>query len=126
MGSGFERAIVEGMETTGVEQREYSDGPRIKRTRQVHPRSDFSQVPWSTILKKAELNRHDSREARNLRRRFRIPYEFFLALVKLAKQVALIGYWLLAIGCNGRNREAEHTSGAESVEVVANSAKNSM
>ena len=68
--------------------------------------TEFSQAPWSTILRKAELKRHDSRETRNFCRRFRIPCEFFLELVKLAKQVVLIG-------CNGRGREAEHTSGDE-------------
>ena len=68
---------------------------------QVHPRSGFSQAPWSTILRKAELKRHDSREARNFRRRFCIPYKFFLELVKLAKQVVDI-MSLAATGVAGR------------------------
>ena len=85
---------------------EYGGGPRVKRTRQVHPRSDLSQAPWSTILSKKGLKCHDSREARDFCRRFRIPYKFFLELAKLAKQVVLIG-------CNGRGSEADHTSEAE-------------
>ena len=37
------------------------------------------------MLRKAELKRRDPREYRNFRRHFRIPYEFFLELVQLAK-----------------------------------------
>ncbi|CAM9585631.1 unnamed protein product [Ascophyllum nodosum] len=37
------------------------------------------------MLGKPELKRRESREYRNFRRHFRIPYEFFLELVKLAK-----------------------------------------
>ena len=61
------------------------DGTGVKHTRQVHPRSDFSRAPWSAMPRKAELKRHDPREVRNFSIRFRIPYEFFLELVKLAK-----------------------------------------
>ena len=60
-------------------------GSCFKCTWQVHPRSDFSEAPWSIMPKKAELKRRDFREARNFRRHFRIPYEFFLELVQLAK-----------------------------------------
>ena len=77
--------VLEDMETTEKEGIEDGDSPRIKRTREVPPRSDFSQVPWSIMLRKAELKRRDSREYRNFRRHFRIPYEFFLELVQLAK-----------------------------------------
>ena len=37
------------------------------------------------MLRKAELKRRDTREARNFRRRFRIPYEFFFEFAKLAR-----------------------------------------
>ena len=73
------------METSEKEGIEDGDSPRAKRTREVPPRSDFSRAPWSIMLRKAELKRCDSREYRNFRRHFRIPYEFFLELVQLAK-----------------------------------------
>ena len=77
--------VVENIETLEGRENENGGGPRVKRTRNVHPRSDFSQTPWSTMLRKAELKRRDSREARNFRRQIPIPYEFFLELVLLAK-----------------------------------------
>ena len=49
------------------------------------PPLDFSQVQWSTLFRDAELKRHDFRETRNFRRRFCIPYELFMDLVKLVK-----------------------------------------
>ena len=48
-----------------------------------------SAVVYNTQESKAK--RHDSREARSFRRRFRIPYDFLLGLLKLAKQVVFIG-----------------------------------
>ena len=51
---------IEDMETAEREESEDDDGPRVKRTRQVHPRSNFSQTPWSIILQKPEL-KQDSR-----------------------------------------------------------------
>ena len=77
--------VLEDMETTEKEEIEDGDSPRAKRTREVPPRSDFSQAPWTITLRKAELKRRNSREYRNFRRHFRIPYEFFLELVQLAK-----------------------------------------
>ena len=71
------------MEMMEGEESEDSGGPRVKR--KVYPRPDFSQAPWSILLRKAELKRRDSREARNFRRHFRIPYEFFSELVQLAE-----------------------------------------
>ena len=68
------------------EESEDGGGPRVKRTRKVPPRSDFSQAPWSIMPRKAVLKRLDSREARNFRRHLRISYEFFLELVQLAKR----------------------------------------
>ena len=77
--------VLEDMETTEKEGIEDGDSPRVKRTREVPPRSYFSQAPWSIMLRKAELKRRDSREYRHFRRHFRISYEFFLELVQLAK-----------------------------------------
>ena len=77
--------VLEDMEPTEKEGIEDGYSPRVKRPREVLSRSDFSQAPWSIMLRKAELKRRDSREYRNFRRHFRIPYEFFLELVQLAK-----------------------------------------
>ena len=71
------------METAEGEESEDGDDPRVKRTRQVHPRSDSSR--WSIMLRKPELKQRDSREYIKFRRHFRIPNKFFLELVKLAK-----------------------------------------
>ena len=80
--------VVGIIETAEGEESEDGDGPRVKRTRQVHPRSDFSQAPWSIMLRKPELKQRDSREYRNFRRQILIPYEFFLELMELARDVA--------------------------------------
>ena len=56
------------------------------------------------IPRKAELKRQGSREARNFRRRFRIPYEFFLGACEAGKATKEV-----LIGCNGRGGEAEHS-----------------
>ena len=74
--------VLNDIDTTEREEGEDDDGPRAKRTRQVHPRSDFSHAPWYIMLRKAEPKRRGSREAINFRRRFRIPYELILELVK--------------------------------------------
>ena len=73
--------LLDDMGTVEGEEGEDADGPRVKRTRQVHPRSNFSQVTWSIMLRKPELKQCVSREYRNYRRHFRISYEFFLELV---------------------------------------------
>ena len=43
--------VLEDMETAEGEESEDGGGPRVKRTRQVHPRSDFSQAPGPIMLK---------------------------------------------------------------------------
>ena len=99
------------METTeGGKESEDGGGPRVKRTRQVHPRS--SQAPWSIMLRKAELKRRDPREARNFRRHFRIPYEFFLELVQLAKHRKWLSlcHWLQGTWQEG---SVHYTCGAQ-------------
>ena len=38
--------VLEDMETAEVEESEDGDDPRVKCTRYVHSRLDFSQAPW--------------------------------------------------------------------------------
>ena len=59
--------VLEDMEPTEKEGIEDGYSPRVKRPREVLSRSDFSQAPWSIMLRKAELKRRDSREYRNFR-----------------------------------------------------------
>ena len=75
--------VLVDMETAEGQESEDDDGPRAERTRQVHPRLDCSR--WSKMLRKPELKQRDSRKYRKFRRHLRIPYEFFLELVQLAK-----------------------------------------
>ena len=77
--------VLEDMETAEGEESGDGDSPRVKRTWRVHPRSDFSRAPWSTLPRKPELKQRDSRENKNFRRHFGIPHEFLLELVQLAK-----------------------------------------
>ena len=65
--------VLVGMETPEGEKSEDGGGSRVNRTRQVYPRSDFFQAPWSIVLQIAELKHRDYREAKNFRRHFRIP-----------------------------------------------------
>ena len=92
-----ERALVldvlDDMETAEGEESEDGDDPRFKRTRQVYPRSDFSQAPWSIMRRKPELRQRDSGEYRNFRRHFLILYEFFLELIQLAN-TENVSHWL--------------------------------
>ena len=37
--------VLEDTETAEGKESEIGDGPRVRRTRQVYPRSDFSQAP---------------------------------------------------------------------------------
>ena len=77
---------------------EDGDGPRVKRIRQVY-------LPGAVVYnaQEAQLKRCDCREARSCRRRFRIPYEFFLEL-EAEKATKVV-----RIGCKGRGRKAVHT-----------------
>ena len=104
MGSGLDPAGEE-IETAEGEESEDADGPRVKRTRQVYPRSGFSQAPSSIMPGKPKLKQRDSREYRNFRRHFRIPYEFLLERVYAGKAPKVILTMSLVIGCIGRGRE---------------------
>ena len=115
--------VLEDMETAEREESEDGDGPRVERTRQVHPRLDFFQLRWSTtkMLTKPELKQRDSRGYRNFRRHFRIPYEFFLELEQVAKHRKWFS--LAARDVAGRQRIPVVL---RTVEIAANSAKNVM
>lgn len=60
--------------------------PRPKRRRTVRPRADYRALPWARMLEKADLLQDPStREAKQFRRRFRVPHPFFLSLVDEVK-----------------------------------------
>lgn len=62
------------------------DGPKPKRRRTVVKRSDYRSLPWARMLEKVDLLSDPStREAKQFRRRFRVPYPFFLDLVQDVK-----------------------------------------
>lgn len=61
------------------------DEPHVKRTRRVFLRADYSQSPWAIMLGAEELSCRNSRQAKGFRRRFRVPYPFFLAIVEMVK-----------------------------------------
>ena len=64
---------------------EEGTAPRMKRTRRVFPRSDYNASAWGQMLRCEALNNHQSAVAKLFRRRFRVPYAFFLQLVKVVK-----------------------------------------
>ena len=69
------------METAEGEESEDGDVPASS----VLGESTHDRIsPDALMLRKPELEQHDSREYRNFRRHFRIPYEV-LVLVQLAK-----------------------------------------
>lgn len=67
---------------------EDGDGaPRVKRTRRVNARPEYTQSAWGLMLhRKAELLDLTSTESKVFRQRFRVLYPFFLEVVKLAKE----------------------------------------
>ncbi|CAB1100351.1 unnamed protein product [Ectocarpus sp. CCAP 1310/34] len=68
------------------EDEEDDEEPRPKRRRTVRPRADYRTLPWARMLEKADLLQDPStREAKQFRRRFRVPYPFFLSLVDEVK-----------------------------------------
>lgn len=60
--------------------------PAPKRTRRVFPRKDYGKSEWAVLLQCEDLGDPASKAAKAFRRRFRIPYPFFLELVRLAKR----------------------------------------
>ncbi|CAB1109500.1 unnamed protein product [Ectocarpus sp. CCAP 1310/34] len=64
------------------EDGEDEDEPPPKRRRQVVPRADYRSMPWAKMLEKTDLLMDPTtREAKQFRRRFRVPYPFFVSLV---------------------------------------------
>eukprot|EP00904_Undaria_pinnatifida_P003091 jgi/Undpi1/12783/HiC_scaffold_6.g02451.m1 len=74
--------------------------PRMKRTRRVFPRSDYNASAWGQMLRCEALNNHQSAEAKLFRRRFRVPYVFFLQLVIVVKDRG----WFKAGPCDAAGR----------------------
>lgn len=60
--------------------------PKRKRQRTVSPRPDYSESEWGKLLKSDSLNDPISGDAKLFRKQFRVPYPFFLKLVKLVKE----------------------------------------
>ena len=59
------------------------DAPKVVRMWHVYLRADYTQAPWTVMLRHPNLNAHTSREAKTFCRRFRIPYVFFVELLQL-------------------------------------------
>ena len=89
MGSDLD--ALEDMQTVEEEERGDGDGPRVKRSRQVHP-SDFSR--WSIMLRKPELKQRDSREYRSFSQTFPHPVRVLDGACAAGKapKVVLIGH----------------------------------
>ena len=69
-----------------AEDEEEEDEPPPKRRRQVVPRADYRSLPWAKMLEKTDLLMDPTtREAKQFRRRFRVPYPFFVSLVDEVK-----------------------------------------
>jgi len=67
---------------------------KLKRTRTRRPVPDKAAAPWQLMLDSAKLNLNgvadpDSRDGRYFRRRFRVPYSLFTAII----DCALIDNW---------------------------------
>lgn len=59
--------------------------PPTKRSRLVYPRGKYRESAWWQMLQAEGLKDHTTKEARPFRRRFRVPYVFFVDLVTLVK-----------------------------------------
>ena len=77
--------MVEDKEDSWFEGLE-DDFPQVKRMRRVYPRADYTQAPWTVVLRQPSLSIHTSREAKTFRRRLRIPYVFFVESISLVIQ----------------------------------------
>lgn len=62
------------------------DRPQPKRPRIVQPRPDYTSSGWANLLRDPTLMDHSSETAKMFIRRFRVPYPFFLELVRLVKR----------------------------------------
>lgn len=82
--------MLDGLDSDDDDELDGEDGPPApKRSRRVFPRGDYGQSEWAIMLRCEELKDPTSREARSFRRRFRIPYGFFVQLMALTKRKKL-------------------------------------
>ncbi|CAB1099763.1 unnamed protein product [Ectocarpus sp. CCAP 1310/34] len=81
-----QQLLVASLRQMRREEEDGCDGePRPKRRLTVRPRADYA-LPRARVLEKADLLQDPStREAKQFRRRFRVPYPFFLSLVDEVK-----------------------------------------
>ena len=64
---------------------------KIKRTRNVHPRPDYKGSVWWLMLQRDDLlSDQQTREYRQFRRRFGLPYSEFAKVVTLAKSWGIV------------------------------------
>ena len=110
------------MKTAEGEESEDADNPRVRRTRQVHPRPGFSRAPWSIMLKKPELKQRNSESTQTV-----VDISAFCT----SSSWSLCSWQSTEralIGCKELGREAVYTCGAEEQcgLKVSDSAKNAM
>ena len=81
----FKIAMLEEDESEvfGSDSSNDPDGPRQKRKRHVSPRQLYEASSYGTMLREESLRQPDSRTAAKFRRRFRVPYDFFVNMLKL-------------------------------------------
>lgn len=60
--------------------------PKVKRQRRVYPRPNYNVSTWAIMLRDGHIIDRSTRAARVLRRPLRIPYAFFMELVKIVEQ----------------------------------------
>ena len=71
-------------EFNGADENEASG---VARRRRVYVRPDYEQSAWSVMLRsKEDLNNPSSRQAKQFRRRFRLPYPVFTHLVDIIRE----------------------------------------
>ncbi|CAM9144585.1 unnamed protein product, partial [Sphacelaria rigidula] len=84
MRSVREWAVALGSMPQSEDEESEDDGRRGPRT--VHPRPPYEDSSWARMLRNPALADPASRDAQLFRRRFRVPYQFFLQLVDLVEE----------------------------------------
>ena len=59
---------------------------RTKRARISRARADYATSSWSVMLQNKQLQVRGSKEAKDFRNRFRVPYEFLPSLVEMGQR----------------------------------------